>query len=252
MKALDRLLQRWRIAVAAPWMPSGARVLDVGCADGALFDLLRGRIAGGVGIDPDAPTTRTREGIRLVRGLFPADAPDERFDAITMLAVVEHLPASAHAAVGRTAARLLGAGGRLGVVTDAVVDHDYDFDKGAAKWRYLERNRWATLIRTYPIALLLLVFPALLATDLALWPVALLGGWGRQRLLALIDTLRSTPRLLRERRNVQATRAIGAGEFASSLTPELNSPYLGRPGRSRFLGALLRGYWSLVLRALGA
>ena len=113
VKALDRLLQRWRIAVAAPWIPSGARVLDVGCADGALFDLLRGRIAGGVGIDPDAPTTRTREGIRLVRGLFPADAPDERFDAITMLAVVEHLPASAHAAVGRTAARLLGAGGRL-------------------------------------------------------------------------------------------------------------------------------------------
>ena len=144
------------------------------------------------------------------------------------------------------------AGGRLGVVTDAVVDHDYDFDKGAAKWRYLERNRWATLIRTYPTPLLLLVFPALIATDLALWPAALLGGWGGQRLQALADTLRSLPRLFRERREVQPTRTIQAREFASSLTPELNSPYLGRAGRSRFLGALLRGYWSLVLRALGA
>jgi N-acetylglucosaminyl-diphospho-decaprenol L-rhamnosyltransferase len=143
-------------------------------------------------------------------------------------------------------------GGTLGVATDAVVDHDYDFDRGAAKWRYLERNRWATLLRTYPIALLLLVFPALIATDLALWPAALLGGWGGQRLRALIDTLRSTPRLLGERRSVQATRTISAGAFASALTPELSSPYLGRAGRSGFLAAILRGYWSVVLRVLGA
>ena len=42
------------------------------------------------------------------------------------------------------------AGGALGVEPARRVDHDYEFDKGAAKWRYLERNRWATLIRTYP------------------------------------------------------------------------------------------------------
>ncbi|MQA76201.1 MAG: glycosyltransferase, partial [Solirubrobacterales bacterium] len=60
------------------------------------------------------------------------------------------------------------AGGRLGVEPAARVDHDYEFDKGAAKWRYLERNRWATLIRTYPAALLALLAPALVATDLAL------------------------------------------------------------------------------------
>ena len=39
---------------------------------------------------------------------------------------------------------------RSGVEPAARVDHDYEFDKGPAKWRYLERNRWATLIRTYP------------------------------------------------------------------------------------------------------
>ena len=42
------------------------------------------------------------------------------------------------------------AGGRLGVEPAALVDHGYEFDKGAAKWRYLERNRWATLIRDLP------------------------------------------------------------------------------------------------------
>src|SRR5205814_5880341 len=106
VKGLDRVLQRWRIAVAAPWIPPGARVLDIGCADGALFDVLRGRIAGGVGIDPDAPAGQPRTGVRLVRGLFPADAPDERFDVITMLAVIEHLPSDSYSAVGGVAARL--------------------------------------------------------------------------------------------------------------------------------------------------
>ena len=122
MKAADRILQRRRIAAAAPWIPGGARVLDVGCADGALFAVLQGRIAGGVGIDPDAVASE-HAGVRIVRGRFPEDVPDERFDAITMLAVIEHLPATSHPAVGAAAARRLATGGRLIVtVPEPAVD----------------------------------------------------------------------------------------------------------------------------------
>jgi SAM-dependent methyltransferase len=123
LKPLDRSLQRWRISIAAAWIPAGARVLDVGCADGALFDVLADRVSGGVGIDPSAPATSMRPAVGFVRGLFPADAPDERFDAITMLAVLEHLPASSFAAIGAAAARLLREGGRLIVtVPEPAVD----------------------------------------------------------------------------------------------------------------------------------
>ena len=80
------------------------------------------------------------------------------------------------------------AGGTLGVEPRARVDHDYEFDKGAAKWRYLERNRWATLIRTYPAALLALLAPGLLATELALVVVAAAGGWLPQKLRAWAET----------------------------------------------------------------
>ena len=142
------------------------------------------------------------------------------------------------------------AGGRLGVATAARADHDYDFDKGAAKWRYLERNRWATILRTYPGALLALVMPALIATDLALWPVAIAGGWAGARFRALADTLRWLPRLLGERRKIQATRTISAGEFARALTPDLESAYLGAASRSRVLRALLRAYWRVVTALL--
>ena len=144
------------------------------------------------------------------------------------------------------------AGGRLGVEPAARVDHDYEFAKGSQKWRYLERNRWATLIRTYPAALLALVLPALLATEVALVFASAAGGWLPQKVRAWGETLVWMPRLLSERRRVQARRTIGAGEFAADLTASLDSPYLGRAGRSRVLAAILGRYWALVLRLVGA
>ena len=144
------------------------------------------------------------------------------------------------------------AGGALGVAADARVDHDYDFDKGAAKWRYLERNRWATLIRVYPTALLALLAPALIATELALLPIAAAGGWLPQKLAAWRDVLLALPRLVAERREIQATAKVGAGEFARALTPALGSQFLGRPASSRALGRLLAVYWRVVVRLLGA
>jgi GT2 family glycosyltransferase len=142
------------------------------------------------------------------------------------------------------------AGGHVGMQPRARVDHDYEFVKRPEKWRLLERNRIATVIRTYPGSLLAAVLPALLATELALIPVAIAGGWGRQKLLALLDTARALPRLLRERRAIQSRRSISAAVFAAHLTPTLSSPYLGRPAESRVLQALLRGYWAAARRVL--
>jgi GT2 family glycosyltransferase len=147
--------------------------------------------------------------------------------------------------------RLRLEGGRLGVAAEAVVNHSYDFDKGAAKWRYLERNRWATIIRTYPGALVAVLVPAFVATELAIVVASLAGGWFAQKVRAKLDVLGWLPRLLRERREIQARRTVSAREFASGLRPELDSAYLGAAGRSRLLGALLAGYWRVALGLLG-
>jgi GT2 family glycosyltransferase len=150
--------------------------------------------------------------------------------------------------------RLRLAGGRIGIEPAARVDHDYEFAKGQAKWRLLERNRWALVVRTYPPALLVLVAPALVATEVALWAVAVTSGWGRQKLLATSDVVASFPRLLRERRAIQKGRVVRAAEFAAFLTPDLSSTYLGAVGRSRLLRNVLRAYWAAVravLRLMG-
>ncbi len=143
-------------------------------------------------------------------------------------------------------------GGRLAVLPEAQVVHDYDFAKGPQKWRLLERNRWATILRTYPGALLLVVLPALIATEVAVWAAALRGGWARMKAMAVLDVIRGLPRLARERRAIQASRRIDAATFAAGLSAELSSPYLGTTARSESIGRLLRLYWALIRSLLRA
>ncbi len=142
--------------------------------------------------------------------------------------------------------RLRLRGGALGIEPAAVVDHDYEFGAREHKWRWLERNRHAFLLRVYPMSLLVLLAPALLATELALYLAAARGGWGRQKLAGHLEAIRWLPRLLRERRAVQATRTVSAAEFASWLTPDLDSPFIPSIARSAPARLLLRAYWRAV------
>lgn len=125
MKFGDRLLQSWRISQAARWISPGSRVLDIGCADGVLFRLLGGKISEGIGVDPDL-ARECRDGpLMLLRGTFPQALPnDTAFDAITMLAVLEHVPHAQQAILAEDCARYLKPGGRLIItVPSAAVDH---------------------------------------------------------------------------------------------------------------------------------
>jgi GT2 family glycosyltransferase len=146
--------------------------------------------------------------------------------------------------------RLRLTGGRIGVEPAALVDHDYEFSRRGVKWRVLERNRWATVLRTYPGPLLALVMPALLAAELGILAVAVGSGWGGQKLLAMGDTLRRLPRVLRERRQIQRGRTVSSAEFASRLTADLTSPYLGPVARALPLRLALRAYWAVVTALL--
>jgi 2-polyprenyl-3-methyl-5-hydroxy-6-metoxy-1,4-benzoquinol methylase len=109
----DRMLQRWRIRKALPWIRPGSLVLDVGCADGALVRLAGPRIESAVGIDPTA-TDDSDGRLESRTGTFPdAVRSDETFDAIVMLAVVEHVPADELSTWASACVRLLRPDGRL-------------------------------------------------------------------------------------------------------------------------------------------
>jgi 2-polyprenyl-3-methyl-5-hydroxy-6-metoxy-1,4-benzoquinol methylase len=116
MKWLDYRLQRERTRRVLPYVDKGARVLDIACADGALFKVLDARLSAGVGIDLD-PVPASTSKYRYIQGPFPAAMPPgEAFDLVAALAVVEHIPDRDQAAFAAGCAQHLRSGGRL-VVT---------------------------------------------------------------------------------------------------------------------------------------
>jgi N-acetylglucosaminyl-diphospho-decaprenol L-rhamnosyltransferase len=145
--------------------------------------------------------------------------------------------------------RLWLSGYRVGLVPAARVTHSYEFEKGPSKWFWLERNRWRTVLSVYPTALLALLVPALLATEIGLLAIAAREGWLRAKLRAQAATIGGLPRTLARRRAVQRGRRIGAREFAAHLTSSLESPYLVA-AHSPWLSVPQAIYWRLVRQAL--
>jgi N-acetylglucosaminyl-diphospho-decaprenol L-rhamnosyltransferase len=147
--------------------------------------------------------------------------------------------------------RLWLSGYGVGIVPAARVRHDYAFAKGERKWFLLERNRWWTVLSDYPTRLLLLVMPALLATDVILLGVAARGGWLGAKLRAQAAVLRQMPQILERRRMVQARAAVDAASLAARLSADLDNPYLGGLARVPPVVVAQRAYWRLVLALLG-
>ena len=143
--------------------------------------------------------------------------------------------------------RLRLAGWEIGLAPQARVTHDYEFVKGDYKWFYLERNRWWTVLGTYPARLLLLLAPAFGAFELTLLIAAWRGRWLRAKLRAQWALLRTMPALLARRRAIQSRRRLSDAAFAAVLTEALDSPYL--PDLPPALAHAQRGYWRIV-RAL--
>lgn len=123
MRTGDYLIQAWRIYTAARWIPTGSRVLDVGCYQGDLFKRLGNRIAPSVGIDPLYKQTDDLSRHQFLPILFKGTLPfpDGSFDAVVLLATIEHMQDKF--AIALEARRLLRRGGRVLITApSALVD----------------------------------------------------------------------------------------------------------------------------------
>ena len=122
MKPLDRILQRWRIKKAIAYIQKGDSVLDIGSSDGVLFELL-GKGNFGIGIDPTLERAYKTDWYQLVPGYFPQDLPDtaDKFDVITILAVIEHIPEREIPGFVKACVHLLNPGGRIIITVPSIL-----------------------------------------------------------------------------------------------------------------------------------
>lgn len=112
MKAVDRFLQSWRERKARAWLKPGMRVLDIGCHQGEFLQRLGGTIRESIGLDPLTHPTRTGTyELLAVPFAEPMSFPAQRFEAIVLLATLEHIRDKEPLA--RETRRMLSPGGRL-------------------------------------------------------------------------------------------------------------------------------------------
>ena len=125
MKALDRFIQRWRMRQAMRFIPGRARVIDIGAHEGELFIALGDRLQLGFGIEPLRRAPLNGANFTIVPGFFPASRPPAiGWDAVTMLAVLEHIPTPEQPALAAACHELLKPGGRVIITVPAkAVDH---------------------------------------------------------------------------------------------------------------------------------
>jgi GT2 family glycosyltransferase len=141
------------------------------------------------------------------------------------------------------------SGRRVRYCPEAVVVHDYEFQKGAHKWFYLERNRvWALLSNLQPRTLALLG-PVLLITEAVIVMRAISEGWLPEKARAWASLLSQAPRLIRWRRSVQMTRSVPdyrvLCKFSGSIQTQLIDTRL-----PRWANPCMECYRRLVLRLL--
>lgn len=122
---LEGFLARQRTSRAEALLastPLSGRVLDIGCGTYPLF-LLQSRFAERFGIDRVAPAELSAPGLTILRrdiadpGGLPFEA--DYFDAVTMLAVFEHIETTTLARLLREVHRVLHAGGAYVMTTPA-------------------------------------------------------------------------------------------------------------------------------------
>ncbi len=114
MKTIDRILQRWRIREALAFLPGRVRIVDVGAFHGELFVALGPRLIEGFGLEPLLDEPRSGPNYTVQPGFFPERRPGRgAWDAITMLAVLEHIPRDQQAPLANACHDLLTPGGRV-------------------------------------------------------------------------------------------------------------------------------------------
>jgi GT2 family glycosyltransferase len=141
------------------------------------------------------------------------------------------------------------AGWKVMFCPDATVSHDYEFDKGPSKWRYLEHNRLWMVLSNYSGFTLGLLAPLLLAAEAGIALQARRDGWWPQKLEAWRELAGRRRQLAAWRRGVQAQRTVGDRAIVELMRGEMDTPLVESPMLDR-VNRWMERYRRLVLRLL--
>lgn len=136
------------------------------------------------------------------------------------------------------------------VLPDARALHHYEFSRSPLKMYLVERNRWLFLLTCHERRTLWLLALPLLGFELAIALVAVLQGWGRQKLAGWRWIWTHRRWIAGRRRLVQSTRTVPDSRLTPLITDTFDPAQTPLPPAAAPLESILRSYWRLARRSI--
>lgn len=150
--------------------------------------------------------------------------------------------------------RLRSLGYRIIIDPRAQFFHSYQFSRNPGKYYLMERNRWAFLLTYYRFGTLVLLLPALVATEVAILAFSVLQGWGREKLKACAYCLNPFVWVgwFRKRSKIQKQRTVSDAFLLSYVTAKLEfeSGPVDNPIIRSIANPALGLYWRIVKKVI--
>ena len=139
---------------------------------------------------------------------------------------------------------------RVIFVPTAVVEHRYEFGRNASKLYLAERNRLTFFLTGWERRTIAGLAPVLIATELAMFAIAVLQGWSGAKARGWWWLLANRRWVKARRALLQSQRTVGDAELADLWVTRLEFTPFPVPRILRPLDRVLEAYWNAILRAL--
>ena len=116
---IDKIVRNLRLKRILKFIPNNAVICDLGCGDGELLKVLsrKSKIIQGVGVDRHIVSGKNGKLEFINSDISEVSLPENFFNAVLMLAVIEHMDIDKVSQVLAEAKRILKSGGKLIITT---------------------------------------------------------------------------------------------------------------------------------------
>lgn len=144
------------------------------------------------------------------------------------------------------------AGYKVALASRARIFHKYEFSRSVRMLYYMERNRYLTLFSFYRWPTLLLIAPALVVMELAMWSYALAKGWSRvkARAFGYFFKFSTWKKIFKVRRQIKKIRKIKDREMVKNFSGRVDFQEIENPLLKYVGNPLMNIYWQVAKRLI--
>ena len=135
---------------------------------------------------------------------------------------------------------------------DSVVYHKYEFSRSIKKYYYMERNRYLVMFQNYKLATLLLITPACLLMDIAMFFYSFFAGWWKEELKVwfYFFNFKNLSKILKTRAKIQKNRQISDREVIKRFVGKIEFQDLPNPILKYIANPIFNLYWQIIKKII--